>query len=44
MERVLVAYYSRTGMTEKMAELAAEGVKACQAYGKALGRTINCGS
>jgi flavodoxin len=27
MKRVLVAYYSRTGMTEKMAEYIAEGVR-----------------
>jgi len=27
MKKVLIAYYSRTGMTEKMAELLAEGVR-----------------
>ena len=27
MKRVLIAYYSRTGMTEKMAESVAEGVR-----------------
>jgi len=27
MKRVLIAYYSRTGMTEKMAEYIAEGVR-----------------
>ena len=27
MKKVLIAYYSRTGMTEKMAEAVAEGVR-----------------
>ena len=27
MKRILVAYYSRTGLTEKMAEYIAEGVR-----------------
>lgn len=46
MKKVLIAYYSRTGKTEKMAlgsfnleehlVEATEGMRACQDYGKAL--------
>lgn len=38
MAKVLIAYISRTGHTKKMAEYIAEGIRACQDYGKAIGQ------
>ena len=40
MKKVLIAYYSRTGFTAKIAESIAEGIHACQAYGKTVGKKV----
>jgi flavodoxin len=38
--KVLIAYDSRTGHTEEMAEYVAEGVRACQEYGRGVGEKL----
>jgi flavodoxin len=40
MKRVLVVYYSRTGMTKKMAHYIDEGLRSCQTYGRTLGKEL----